>query len=33
MLLDDEMMAEIAPSYDVTALLEKLTVTPVPLAA
>jgi hypothetical protein len=33
MLLDDEMMAEIAPSYDVTALLEKLTVSPVPLAA
>lgn len=33
MLLDDELMAEIAPSYDVAALLEKLTVTPVPLAA
>ena len=32
-LLDDELMAEIAPSYDVTALLEKLTVSPIPLAA
>ena len=33
LLLDDELMAEIAPSYDVTALLEKLTVSPIPLAA
>jgi len=33
MLLDEELMAEIAPSYDVAALLEKLTVTPIPLAA
>ena len=33
MLLDDQLMADIAPSYDVAELLEKLTVTPIPLAA
>jgi len=33
MLLDEELMAELAPTYDVIALLEKLTVTPIPLAA
>ena len=33
MLLDEELMAVIAPNFDVAALLEKLTVTPVPLAA
>ena len=32
-LLDDELMAKVAPSYDVTALLEKLTASPIPLAA
>ena len=32
-LLNTELMAEIAPGYDVEELLEKLTTTPVPLAA
>ncbi len=33
MLLDEALMAEIAPGYDVVELLEKLTAAPVPLAA
>jgi len=32
-LLNEELMAEIAPGYDVEELLEKLTAAPVPLAA
>ena len=33
MLLDEALMAEIAPGYDVDELLEKLTAAPIPLAA
>jgi len=32
-LLNEELMSEIAPDYDVEELLEKLTAAPVPLTA
>jgi len=32
-LFNEELMAELAPNYDVAGLLEKLTVAPIPVAA